>query len=92
MLTVLMKKLAADIDTVFGNQIGGMLPLLKERVVEVVGEEGRLAIEYIEGWVDESLQKDPPIPPPPVQVFYEINRLLLSCAMYVIERKTVKLL
>ncbi|TPX44035.1 hypothetical protein SeMB42_g04459 [Synchytrium endobioticum] len=73
---VLMKKLAADIDAVFGNQIVGMLPLLKQRVVEVVGEEGRLAIEYIKGWVDECLQNDPPNPPPPVQVFYEINRLL----------------
>ncbi|TPX48901.1 hypothetical protein SeLEV6574_g01785 [Synchytrium endobioticum] len=48
----------------------------EQRVVEVVGEEGRLAIEYIKGWVDECLQNDPPNPPPPVQVFYEINRLL----------------
>ncbi|TPX37868.1 hypothetical protein SeMB42_g06832 [Synchytrium endobioticum] len=53
-----------------------MLPLLKERIVEVVGEERRLTIEYIEGWVDKSLEDDPPSPPPPVQVFYKINRLL----------------
>ncbi|TPX50329.1 hypothetical protein SeLEV6574_g00958 [Synchytrium endobioticum] len=78
MLTVLMKKVAADIDTVFSNQIVGMLPLLKERVVEVVGEEGKQAIEEIEAWVDESLENDPPSPPPPVQVFYRINRLLPS--------------
>ncbi|TPX32777.1 hypothetical protein SeLEV6574_g08434 [Synchytrium endobioticum] len=39
MLSVLIHKVAADIDTVFSNQIIGMLPLLKERVVEVVGEE-----------------------------------------------------
>ncbi|TPX38761.1 hypothetical protein SeLEV6574_g07650 [Synchytrium endobioticum] len=52
-----------------------MLPLLKERVVEVVGEEGKQAIEEIEGLVDESLQDDPSSPPT-VQVFYEINRLL----------------
>ncbi|TPX50126.1 hypothetical protein SeLEV6574_g01084 [Synchytrium endobioticum] len=45
-----------------------MLPLLKERVVEVVGEEGKQAIEEIEAWVDESLEDDPPSPPPPVQV------------------------
>ncbi|TPX46689.1 hypothetical protein SeLEV6574_g03093 [Synchytrium endobioticum] len=76
MLTVLMKKVAADIDTVFSNQIVGMLPLLKERVVEVVGEEGKQAIEEIEAWVDASLENDPPSPPPPVQVFYKVNRLL----------------
>ncbi|TPX52224.1 hypothetical protein SeMB42_g01562 [Synchytrium endobioticum] len=76
MLTVLMKKVAADIDTVFSNQIVGMLPLLKERVVEVVGEEGKQAIEEIEAWVDESLENDPPSPLPPVQVFYKVNRLL----------------
>ncbi|TPX43683.1 hypothetical protein SeMB42_g04642 [Synchytrium endobioticum] len=68
MLTVLIKKVAADIDTVFSNQIVGMVPLLKERVVEVVGEERKLAIEEIEAWVDESLENDPPSPPPPVQV------------------------
>ncbi|TPX49454.1 hypothetical protein SeLEV6574_g01449 [Synchytrium endobioticum] len=73
MLTVLMKKVAADIDTVFSNQIVGMLPLLKERVVEVVGEEGKQAIEEIEAWVDESLENDPPSPLPPVQVFYKVN-------------------
>ncbi|TPX47747.1 hypothetical protein SeLEV6574_g02483 [Synchytrium endobioticum] len=74
MITVLIQKVAADIDTVFSNQIVGMLPLLKERVVEVVGEEGKQAVEGIEAWVDESLEDDPPNPPPPVQVFYKINR------------------
>ncbi|TPX42884.1 hypothetical protein SeLEV6574_g05361 [Synchytrium endobioticum] len=76
MLSVLIYKVAADIDTVFSNQIVGMPPLLKERVVEVVGEEGKQAIEEIEAWVDESLEDDPSSPPPPVQVFYKINRLL----------------
>ncbi|TPX41137.1 hypothetical protein SeLEV6574_g06242 [Synchytrium endobioticum] len=76
MLTVLMKKVAADIDTVFSNHIVGMLPLLKERVVEVVGEEGKQAIEEIEAWVDAFLEDDSSSPPPPVQVFYRINRLL----------------
>ncbi|TPX46392.1 hypothetical protein SeLEV6574_g03246 [Synchytrium endobioticum] len=76
MLTMLTKKVAVDIDTVFSNKIVGMPPLLKERVVEVVGEEGKQAIEEIEAWVDESLEDDPPSPPPPVQVFYKINRLL----------------
>ncbi|TPX44457.1 hypothetical protein SeLEV6574_g04498 [Synchytrium endobioticum] len=76
MLTVLMKKVAADIDTVFSNHIVGMLPLLKERVVEVVGEEGKQAIEEIEAWVDASLEDDSSSPPPPVQVFYKVNRLL----------------
>ncbi|TPX43070.1 hypothetical protein SeLEV6574_g05259 [Synchytrium endobioticum] len=76
MLSVLIHKVAADIDTVFSNQIVGMLPLLKERVVEVVGEEGKQAIEEIEAWVDESLEDDPSSPPPPVQVLYKINRLL----------------
>ncbi|TPX38906.1 hypothetical protein SeLEV6574_g07528 [Synchytrium endobioticum] len=74
MLTVLMKKVAADIDTVFSNQIVGMLPLLKERVVEVVGEEGKQAIEEIEAWVDASLEDDSSSPPP-VQVVYKVNRL-----------------
>ncbi|TPX46537.1 hypothetical protein SeLEV6574_g03182 [Synchytrium endobioticum] len=73
---MLTLKVAADIDTVFSNQIGGMLPLLKERVVEVVGEEGKQAIEKIEAWVDASLDDDSSSPPPPVQVFYKINRLL----------------
>ncbi|TPX47980.1 hypothetical protein SeLEV6574_g02317 [Synchytrium endobioticum] len=76
MLSVLIHKVAADIDTVFSNQIIGMLPLLKERVVEVVGEEGKQAIEEIEAWVDASLEDDSSSPPPPVQVFYIINRLL----------------
>ncbi|TPX41263.1 hypothetical protein SeLEV6574_g06180 [Synchytrium endobioticum] len=76
MLTVLIKQVVADIDTVFSNQIVGMLPLLKERVVEVVGEVGKQAIEEIEAWVDASLENDPPSPPPPVQVFYKVNRLL----------------
>ncbi|TPX30425.1 hypothetical protein SeLEV6574_g08610, partial [Synchytrium endobioticum] len=76
MLSVLIHKVAADIDTVFSNQIIGMLPLLKERVVEVVGEEGKQAIEEIEAWVDASLEDDSSSPPPPVQVFYRINRLL----------------
>ncbi|TPX46945.1 hypothetical protein SeLEV6574_g02926 [Synchytrium endobioticum] len=76
MLTVLIKKVAADIDTVFSNQIVGMLPLLKARVVEVVGEEGKQAIEEIEAWVDASLEDDSSSPPPPVQVFYKVNRLL----------------
>ncbi|TPX52781.1 hypothetical protein SeMB42_g01164 [Synchytrium endobioticum] len=75
MLTVLMKKVAADIDTVFSNHIVGMLPLLKERVVEVVGEEGKQAIKEMEAWVDEFLEDDRSSPPP-VQVFYKINRLL----------------
>ncbi|TPX42485.1 hypothetical protein SeLEV6574_g05576 [Synchytrium endobioticum] len=78
MLGALIQKLAADIDTVFSNQIVGMLPLLKERVVEVVGEAGRLVIGNIEAWVDVPPEDDPPNPPPPVQVFYEINRLLPS--------------
>ncbi|TPX45843.1 hypothetical protein SeLEV6574_g03604 [Synchytrium endobioticum] len=47
-LTRLIQKVAADIDTVFSNQIIGVLPLLKERIVEVVGEEGKQAIEEIE--------------------------------------------
>ncbi|TPX45719.1 hypothetical protein SeLEV6574_g03716 [Synchytrium endobioticum] len=76
MLSVLIHKVAADIDTVFSNHIVGMLPLLKERVVEVVGEEGKQAIEEIEAWVDASLEDDSSCPPPPVQVFYKINRLL----------------
>ncbi|TPX48448.1 hypothetical protein SeLEV6574_g02016 [Synchytrium endobioticum] len=76
MLTVMIHKVTADIDTVFSNRIVGMLPLLKERVVEVVGEEGKQAIEKIEAWVDESLEDDPESPPPPAQVFYVINRLL----------------
>ncbi|TPX42176.1 hypothetical protein SeLEV6574_g05718 [Synchytrium endobioticum] len=76
MLTVLIKKVAADMGSVFSNQIVGMLPLLKERVVEVVGEEGKQAIEEIEAWVDASLEDDSSSPPPSVQVFYKINRLL----------------
>ncbi|TPX45388.1 hypothetical protein SeLEV6574_g03897 [Synchytrium endobioticum] len=76
MLTVLIKKVAADIDTIFSNQIVGMLPRLKERVVEVIGEEGKQAIEEIEAWVNESLENHPSSSPPPVQVFYKINRLL----------------
>ncbi|TPX46936.1 hypothetical protein SeLEV6574_g02954 [Synchytrium endobioticum] len=76
MLTVLMKKVAAEIDTVFSNQIVGMLPLLKERVVEMVGEEGKQATEEIEAWVDASLEDDSSSPPPPVQVFYKVNKLL----------------
>ncbi|TPX48052.1 hypothetical protein SeLEV6574_g02288, partial [Synchytrium endobioticum] len=68
MLSVLIHKVAADIDTVFSNQIIGMLPLLKERVVKVVGEEGKQAIEEIEAWVDASLEDDSSSPPPPVQV------------------------
>ncbi|TPX46135.1 hypothetical protein SeLEV6574_g03397 [Synchytrium endobioticum] len=51
-------------------------PMFTERVVEVVGEEGKQAVEGIEAWVNESLEDDPPNPPPPVLVFYEINRLL----------------
>ncbi|TPX43587.1 hypothetical protein SeLEV6574_g04981 [Synchytrium endobioticum] len=58
MLTVLIQKVTADIDTVFSNQIVGMLPLLKERVVEVVGEQGKQAVEGIDAWVDESLEDD----------------------------------
>ncbi|TPX48287.1 oxoglutarate dehydrogenase (succinyl-transferring) [Synchytrium endobioticum] len=76
MLSVLMKKMAADIDTVFSNQIVGMLSLLKEHVVEVVGEEGEQAVAEIEAWVDEFSEDDLPNPPPPVQVFYEVYRLL----------------
>ncbi|TPX52033.1 hypothetical protein SeMB42_g01678 [Synchytrium endobioticum] len=50
--------------------------MLKERVVEVVGEEGKQAIKEIETWVDVSLEDDSSSPPPPVQVFYKVNRLL----------------
>jgi hypothetical protein len=67
MLTVMMQGLAKQMDTAFTNQVIGMLPLLKDRVVEVVGEDVKTTIKDLEKQLAGTA---------PAYLFYKINQLL----------------
>ncbi|TPX44624.1 hypothetical protein SeLEV6574_g04393 [Synchytrium endobioticum] len=73
-LNILVSKLGDEMDTVFSLQVVGKVELLKERIVQVMGDVGKEGCEEIETWRNVLIAQNRG--PPSILVFHRLNALL----------------
>ncbi|TPX30851.1 hypothetical protein SeLEV6574_g08578 [Synchytrium endobioticum] len=73
-LNTLVSKLGDEMDTAFSLQVVGKVELLKEHIVQVMGDVGKEGCEEIETWRDVLIAQNKG--PPPIVVFHRLNALL----------------